>query len=474
MRHPIKKTSSIFLLLLLPLVLALMSCRTVYQAVGMLPTPTSPLPTPTNTPLPSATQTLTPQPTTPPVVNRITPFPERPRLTLEASKTPSTPDLQRRVFQQVWETVRDTYLYPDYNGLDWESVYHEYLAKIDAGVTQSEFYLLINEMIYALGDDHSFYLSPEQVQQENTEYLGGFNYVGIGVLITAVPEREQAVILSVFPGSPAEAAGLKPRDAILSVEGESILTAEGLLKTIIRGPEGTGVTITVQTPGDAPRRLTLVRSAISSHQPVPYTLLVSPQGKRVGYILLLSLSDSTIGDQFEQALRELSKEGLLDGLIIDNSQNGGGTDVVAKSILGFFTSGTLGYFVSHEGERSLEIHTSQDIYGSQQVPLVILVGPNTASFGEVISGVLQDTERAFLIGEITDGNVETLWGYDFEDGSRLWLAHESFRPLNNPEANWEENGIVPDLELPVQWDQFTVENDPLVQAALDYFDSLRP
>jgi hypothetical protein len=68
------------------------------------------------------------------------------------------------------------------------------------------------------------------------------------------------------------------------------------------------------------------------------------------------------------------------------------------------------------------------------------------------------------------GNIETLWGYDFDDGSRLWIAHETFRPRDHPDQDWEQTGIIPDLEVIVNWDEYTTENDPAVLAALDYFD----
>ena len=207
-------------LLLLPLALGLLACRTAYQVAGLLPTATpTPLP-PTTTPTPLPTFTPTPLPTLLPTATP-TRFVPSPTL-VDAEGTPTiapTPiplDLQLNVFQAVWETVRDNYLYADYNGLDWEAVHTETQAKIEAGLTNDEFYGVLYEMIYSLGDEHSFYLSPAENLEWEAEYQGDFNYVGIGVYVVAVPEHNHAVILSIFPGSPAEAAGLKSRDAILA------------------------------------------------------------------------------------------------------------------------------------------------------------------------------------------------------------------------------------------------------------------
>lgn len=111
-----------------------------------------------------------------------------------------------------------------------------------------------------------------------------------------------------------------------------------------------------------------------------------------------------------------------------------------------------------------------DINGSQDVPLVVLTGPETISFGEVFSGILQDIGRAYLIGEATRGNVEILYVYQLADGSRAWIAHDSFRPLNQPQQLWEQSGVIPDLHVISHWDQVTLGNDPAVNAALIYFD----
>ncbi len=74
-----------------------------------------------------------------------------------------------------------------------------------------------------------------------------------------------------------------------------------------------------------------------------------------------------------------------------------------------------------------------------------------------------------MIGETTQGNVELLLEYNFADGSRAWIAHDTFHPLNHPQANWEQTGIVPDLNVAAAWDLYTLATDPAVQAALDYF-----
>jgi C-terminal peptidase prc len=431
---------------------------------GSTPSPTAPIHTPTreitptHTPTETAEPTATPQPSPTPTE---TPTPT-------AAITPSPRQLA--IFRELWRIIRDSYLYADFNGLDWDAVFDEYEQEIQAGLTDEDFYLAMDEMIFRLGDEHSVFLSPQEVLQEEAEFSGNNDYVGIGALVIPVPERERAAILITFPGSPAEEAGLKSHDSILTIDGEPILDEDGFLKDIIRGPQGSRVTLTVQTPGEEPRQETLVRRQISGAVPVPYQVIESPAGQQIGYILLVTFNDSTVDDQVEQAIQAMELEGDLDGLILDNRQNSGGADTVLRGTLALFTSGRLGYFISRNNERPLELE-AVDAQGSQQVPLVVLVGSGTASYGEIFAGILKDQARAYLIGETTDGNVETLWGYDFEDGSRAWLAHESFRPLNHPEEDWELTGIVPHETVATNWDEVIPEEDPAVDAALAHLDS---
>ena len=481
-RVDVNKTKPGFrLLVLLPLFCLLLACRAlsvpfqdppvpsatafpeVATSVFALPSPSdTPLPTRalTSTPLPAATLTLTPQPTS---TQPATQTPSIP------SATPLSQELQVAIFDELWTIVRDDYLYSDFNGLDWDAIHSEYRQKIEAGLTDEEFYLTLDEMIARLGDDHSVYLDPQQASAEDAEYQGNLNFVGVGVIAVAVPERDRAVVLVTFPGGSAEEAGLKPRDSILAADGTPILDENGFLRDIVRGPEGTQVTLTVQTPGEKPRDIPMLRRRVTGSIPLFYTILTSPEGQRIGYISLVTFSDGTIDDQVELALSAMTVEAPLDGLIIDNSQNSGGADTVLRPMLSYFTSGVLGHFVSRAEERPLEVK-GVDINGSSEVPLVILIGPDTVSYGEVFAGVLKDIGRAYLIGETTEGNIETLWGYDFDDGSRAWIAHETFRPLNHPDQDWEETGIIPDLALVSNWDEYTLETDPAVLAALEYLD----
>ena len=183
---------------------------------------------------------------------------------------------------------------------------------------------------------------------------------------------------------------------------------------------------------------------------------------------LPGLDDETIPAQVREALRSLTAGGPLTGLVIDNRENGGGLSTVLDALLSFFTHGDLGRFVATNESRRLTIQ-AEDVGGSQNVPLLVLVSRDTVSYGEVLSGLLQVTGRAKVAGQTSLGNVETEWSYSFKDGSRVWLAHELFQPPGLPLAYWEGRGIQPDISLPVRWDLFSEASDPALAAAVDLF-----
>jgi carboxyl-terminal processing protease len=392
-----------------------------------------------------------------------------PAATTMAEATPSlgtdstiSKQTQLRVFDKLSSTITKVYLYPDFNGLDWPAIVAKYRAKVKAGLDTQTFYAEMEKFVTELGDEHSFFLSPAGVAASNLELLGHTEYVGIGILILPMPEKNRLSILSILPGSSAEYGGLKQHDSILAVDGIPIVQNGEVHSEWVRGPECSAEVLTVQSPGQEPRQVMFMRYRITSPLPIVAQLVPTTDGSRIGYIFLPSFFDETIPGQVKKALEDF---GPLDGLILDNRMNGGGSSSVLEPILSYFTAGTLGNFVSRTETHPLKI-TANPIENSQTVPLVVLVGKDTVSFGEISSGALQDIGRAKVVGETTLGNVETLSGYDFEDGSQAWIAHERFDPLNS-HADWEKDGIIPDVQAHADWDTFTLENDPSVAAALE-------
>jgi carboxyl-terminal processing protease len=355
--------------------------------------------------------------------------------------------------------VEEVYVYPDYNGKDWEGIVARYRDMVETGLETEAFYLEMQNMINELEDEHSSFISPVGVEQSEAELRGEIKFVGVGVYSDVDFERGKIVVISTFPGSPAEYAGLQAHDSILLVDGMPI-TFETGIRTL--GPECTAVVLTVQSPGESPRDVMLVRSPIVGGVPIDARLVPTTDGSKIGYIFIPSFYDETLPPQIENALEEF---GPLDGLILDVRMNGGGSSTVAYPILEFFTDGKLGEFVSRTEARSLTIDANP-VHNSQTVPLVVMVSEDTVSFGEIFAGVLRDARGAKITGETSLGNVELLHGYDFDDGSVMWIASETFDSAFS-DNDWERDGIVPDIQAYADWDAFHFDTDPSITAALE-------
>ena len=448
------------------LISALMACNFVTQMIA--PPTATPLPTATYTSTATATPTQTPTPLVPAFIPpqcansalaTVAPDIALAQPTIEAGTNPNiSQGTQTKVFREMTNIIDRVYVYPDYNGTDWEGIKEKYRSKIEAGLDTESFYKEMKAMVFELEDDHSNYLSPLEVEAEAAELKGENNYVGVGIYGNYDFEKQSFVVISTFPGSSAEYGGLQSHDSVILVDGLPITEELG---NRLRGPECSLVVAKVQSPGEAPRDVMLMRYRIEGSIPIEARLVPTTDGSKIGYIFIPSFFDETLPPQIEEALNEF---GQLDGLILDLRLNGGGSSTVTYPILEYFTNGKLGEFVSRERSRPLEIDANA-IQNSQTVPLIVMVSEDTVSFGEIFAGVMQDSGRAKIVGETSLGNVEVLSGFDFDDGSLIWIAAETFKSAFS-DANWEQTGIVPDAQAFAEWDMFYFETDPSIAAAL--------
>jgi carboxyl-terminal processing protease len=446
------------------LILPMLACNFVTQMV--YPPTATPLSTATSVPTATASPVPTPQlqpAYIPPECTTIPLATIPPDLAVQA--TPDVPieevsqTEQLSIFRELGDVVEAVYVYPDYNGKDWNEIEARYQARIEAGLDTQSFYTEMSLLIEELGDEHSFFLSPTQVAESQAELRGDIEFVGVGIYSQPDFERGRLIVVSTFPGSPADYGGIKDHDSILFVDGQPITED---FSDRIGGPQCSAVVLTVQSPGEAPREVMLVRYSIQGNIPIDARLVSTSDASKIGYIFIPTFFDETLPEQIENALNQF---GPLDGLILDLRMNGGGISTVAYPIMEYFIQGRLGQFVSRASSRDLEIQANE-VQNSQTVPLVVMVSQDTVSFGEIFAGVLQDAGRAQVVGETSLGNLEVMHGYDFEDGSQAWIADETFTSAFS-DANWEETGIIPDVQAFAEWDTFYFENDPSIAAAVN-------
>ncbi len=419
-------------------------------AIRVTPTPTAPAVMPTHQPptrIPAtATPTRTPRPPSPTPTSTLVPGASH-----------------EEVFEAVWQTVKDNYVYPDYNGLDWDAVHEDYGARVRAATGDEEFYQIMIEMIDALNDHHSAFLTPAEVRHEDERQSGGGDYIGPGFVTDPIWEKRLATILMIWPDSPAEEAGLRPHDNILAIDGQPAVDPDEDFSLGLTGEEGTTLTITVRTPGELPRDVVLVRKRLPLTAPVPVRRLPGD----IAYMLVPWFYDDTVVDRLIEALDEVAKDGPpFKGMILDMRLNTGGMLDVAKELLNLFTDGE----VAHAYYMGKPVHLDaegRDVHGSQKLHLVVLVGPRTDSLGEVTAGIMQDLGRGHVVGTQTKGNVEIILANDFPDGSRMWLSEGVFLPSRHDDVVWNGVGIIPDVIVDADWETFTEDNDPQIEAALE-------
>ncbi|MCL4505915.1 MAG: S41 family peptidase [Chloroflexi bacterium] len=386
-----------------------------------------------------------------------------PSVTATEPVTPGMTARQRRVFVDLWSAVEQHYVYQDYHGMDWQAVFTPTLHRINDGISDTRFYDMMSELVASLNDDHSVFLSPGEAHQEQSEYQGSGDYVGIGIVSDVNYARRYTYVLQVLPDSPAARAGLRPHDNILQINGKlSVLGNGDTNMELLRGAEGSTVTVTARTPGQLPRELVMTRTQISTYTPIEYHIITGTT--RLGYLLIPTLFEDSIGRQVRAALLDMVKGGRLNGLIVDMRINNGGAYPVLVQTLGFFTSGNAGSLSDRSGVRMTMGVRPDRIANYLSMPLMVLIDHTTASYAEVFAGILQAKGRAKLVGQNTSGNIETLRAHQFEDGSQAWIAEEIFRLPDG--SNWEGRGLTPDIPVAQAWDEISSDDDPVIAAAV--------
>ena len=253
----------------------------------------------------------------------------------------------------------------------------------------------IDNMLYSL-DPYTVYY-PENDQDELEMMVKG-SYGGIGSLIRYNPKSKYTVIAEPYEGMPAAESGLKAGDLLLEIDGKD-LKGNSDVSTLLRGQVGTSFKLKVQRPGvKEPLEFNIVRRSIQMPT-IPYYGVMDGQ---VGYINLSSFSGNPSKD-FKKAFLDLKKQGIT-SLVIDLRNNGGGLLDQAVEIVNMFVPRGK-TIVTTKGKIKQASNTYKTLREplDTDIPIAVLVNSGTASSSEILSGSLQDLDRAVIVGNRTYG-----------------------------------------------------------------------
>lgn len=315
---------------------------------------------------------------------------------------------------------------------------------------------LIGGSIESLGDEFTRYIEPDVAARLREDMSGSVS--GIGAFVR---ENEDGLfeIVSPIEGQPADLAGLMSGDLIIEVDGESMLGVsfdEVIL--LVRGPEGTSVRLTVARPS---QQETLEFTIVRTRFEVP-VVNIEMRDDGIAYVQLVEFSRDS-SDRLEEALSEILAQNPK-GLIFDLRNNPGGfLDESVEIADMFLPDGVVLFERSVSGlDRSFR---SDDGDLAEEIPIVVLINPGSASASEIVAGAIQDTGRGILMGQTSFGKGSVQTVRELSDGSELRVTIA--RWYTPADHTIDKEGITPDIEVEFPLDTPEGE-DPQVERAAEY------
>ena len=268
-------------------------------------------------------------------------------------------------------------------------------------------------MVEAWKDPYTRFVAPAQLREEEVELEG--RYGGLGMYIG---ERDgQILVISPMEDSPAEKAGLKPKDQIVKVDDEVVIGwGSDRVVQKLRGEPDTSVTIWVRREGeDELLEFNIVREIIKIKS-VRYEMLSDD----IGYLKLTQFKHNT-DSEARDALRDLIRKGAR-ALVLDLRNNGGGLLDVSVRIASLFLRDGLVVETKGRYERANDQYYVEPSLFLTSMPMTVLINGGSASASEIVAGALSDRKRAVLIGEKSfgKGSVQTL--FHLTDGSGVYVT----------------------------------------------------
>ena len=260
----------------------------------------------------------------------------------------------------------------------------------------------------------------------------------MGIQLSLDKETKNLVVVSPIEGSPASRAGVQPKDVIVAIDGKPTkgMSTEDAVK-LIRGQAGTSVTLTLKRKAQT-LEVPLTRERIELHA-VDHQINTSADGVKVGYIRLKQFNATATKDM-RQAVKDLEEKGAQ-GYVLDLRSNPGGLLMASVEIARqWLNEGTIVSTKTRDGIQDVKRANGRALTSK---PMVVLVNEGSASASEILSGALQDNNRAVLVGQKTFGKglVQSVRG--LSDGSGMTVTIAKY--LTPSGRDIHKHGIDPDV-----------------------------
>jgi len=340
-----------------------------------------------------------------------------PSLGLTGASGGAISDSPKEVIDQVWQIVYRDYLDSTgaYSDARWRQLRKDLLTKYYAG--EEESYEAIKGMLASLDDPYTRFLDPKEFKEMRIDTSG--ELMGVGIQLSLDKDTKELIVVSPIEGTPASRAGVQSQDVIVSIDGaptKGMTTADAV--KLIRGPEGTSVVLGLRRKGEI-LNVPLTRARIEINA-VKSALNTAANGSRIGYIRLKQFN-ANASREMRAAIQDLEGQDAQ-GYVLDLRSNPGGLLEASIDIARqWLNKGTIVSTRTREGIRDVRRATGSAITDK---PMVVLIDQGSASASEILSGALQENERAQLVGQKTFGKglVQAVRG--LSDGSGMTVTIE--------------------------------------------------
>ncbi|HEY9686032.1 MAG TPA: S41 family peptidase [Coleofasciculaceae cyanobacterium] len=357
------------------------------------------------------------------------------------------------LYDEVWKLINARFVNEDKNGQDWRIWRHRFDTVIK---DEDDANVAIETMLASLNDRYTRFLDKEEFAEEGRSIKA--TLFGIGIQIGV--REDKLVVIAPIDDTPADKAGLKANDEILSIDGKN---TKGMsvkeAADLIRGQKGTKVHLVIKRDEKPARDFFIMRDEIK----LKSVSLTNPFNQSVpnniGYIKLSTFLSSNASQELQTAIKDL---GNKSGYILDLRSNPGGLLSNAIRIADFFLEdGSIVSTVDRDGYKEVR-YSSPSVLTAK--PLVVLINGGSASASEILSGALKDNKRAILVGERSFGKGLVQEINQLPGGAGVNITTQRYLTPNDTDIN--KKGIEPDIPVELTEDDAKAKKDPQLVKAI--------